>query len=112
MNELNTPRYEDENDITTNFEELIAAIVPYIKGLNLTDAIPRIRQGVRGYFVNIGKPLTNFDENNLSRTRELPQRNHIFILNDARIAIALENETITIYQDMGEDWLKFITCSA
>jgi len=112
MNELNTPRFEDENDLTTNFEELVAAIAPYIKGLNLADAIPRIKQGVRGYFINFGKSLTKFEENNLSRTQELPQPNQIFMLNDSRIAIAVENENICIYQDMGEDWLKFLICSA
>jgi hypothetical protein len=119
MSELQTSNYDEENNQIVRFEELIGSIKPYIEGLKIQDAIPRIIVGIRSYFLSLGESKTKIKEYkntgeaiNLDITKQLPEINEEIKLTDAQIAIAVKDEMIIVYQYIeGAGWLALVEAS-
>ncbi|MFC1647649.1 hypothetical protein ACFL10_01490 [Patescibacteria group bacterium] len=120
MGEKQTPGHDEESNLTLKFEELIGAIKPAILGLDVSQAMPRIKQAIRAYFLAIGKSMVDIKGNesvsdwqNLEIISDFPELHEIFELADNTIAIAAKEDTIVVYQFIGKNrWVHLITAQS
>ncbi len=120
MSEISTSNYDEENNMIVKFEEFIGAIKPNIVGLKVQQALPRIIVGIRSYFLSLGESKANIQENkitgnalNFEITKQLPDTYEEIDLTDARIAIAIKDDKIIVYQFIEEvGWLNLVNAEA
>lgn len=120
MSEIQTLNYNEENNLILRFEELIGAIKSNIAGLNVQQAMPRIIVGIRSYFLSLGEPKANVkeykntgDAMNLEITQQLPDTHEKIDLTDAKIAIAVKDDMVIVYQYIEEvGWLELVNAEA